>query len=217
MVVGGDWKGPTAMHHTTQDDALVAGLKRGDEGAVVELVATYRPKILNMAVRYLKNREDAEEVAQDVLVKVYQKIDRFRGDAALSSWIYRIAFNTVMSRLRGAKTLRSTMPIPPASALDSARDTAPFGDTADWSDLADERVLRRQMRDRLARAVQALPPMYRVPVILRDLQGLSTEQASRQLSLKDETLKSRLHRGRLMLRQELADFAGGVSLHRIVA
>jgi RNA polymerase sigma-70 factor (ECF subfamily) len=205
------------MRRAPTEDGFVERLRRKDEGAIAELVSTYRPKILNMAIRYLKNREDAEEVAQDVLVKVYQKIADFRGDASLSSWIYRIAFNTVMSRLRGAKALRATMPTPGPSLHDSEREEPPRRDTADWSDLADERILRRQMRDRLMRAVQALPPMYRVPVILRDLQGLTTEQASRQLSLKDETLKSRLHRGRLMLRQQLADFADGVSLHRVVA
>lgn len=205
------------MRSATYQDALVDRLRRKDEGAVGELVSACRPKILNMAVRYLKNREDAEEVAQDVLIKVYQKIDRFRGDAALSSWIYRITFNTVMSRLRGAKALRAATLGVEAAESDASRGDPPRRDAADWSGLADERLLRRQMRGRLARAIQALPPMYRVPVILRDLQGLSTEQASRQLSLKDETLKSRLHRGRLMLRRHLSDFEGGVSLHRVVA
>ena len=77
-------------------------------------------------------------------------------------------------------------------------------------------MLRQQMRDRFAEAVGDLPTIYRTPVILRDLQGLSTEEASRRLKLKDQTLKSRLHRGRLMLRRRLEDFAGGLSLHRPV-
>jgi RNA polymerase sigma-70 factor, ECF subfamily len=84
----------------------------------------------------------------------------------------------------------------------------------DWSDLADERVMRRQMRDVLFSAVAELPDIYRAPVILRDLKGLSTEEASRALRLKDQTLKSRLHRGRLLLRSRLSDFAGGLSLHQ---
>ena len=75
-------------------------------------------------------------------------------------------------------------------------------------------MLRQQMRERLAEAVDALPSIYRTPVILRDLQGLSTEEASRRLKLKDQTLKSRLHRGRLMLRKRLVDFADGLTLHR---
>lgn len=196
------------------DDDLIARLRRRDERAVAELVSAYQPRILSMALRYLKNREDAEEVVQDVLVKVCRKIPDFREESALSSWIYRISFNTVMSRLRLARTLKATTQEIGASSYDMARGETSPRDTPDRADLADERVLRRQVRDRLADAIGSLPPMYRVAVVLRDLQGLSTEQASRQLRLKDETLKSRLHRGRQMLRQHLADFAGGISLRR---
>ena len=87
-------------------------------------------------------------------------------------------------------------------------------DPADWSNLADEQVLRQQLREQLARAVNALPVIYRTPVILRDLLGLTTEEASRRLNLKDQTLKSRLHRGRLILRKQLQHFADGLALHR---
>ena len=88
-----------------------------------------------------------------------------------------------------------------------------MSEPADWSSLADDHVLRSQMRDRLIQALTELPTVYRVPVILRDIQGLSTEEASAVLKVKPQTLKSRLHRGRLMLRQHLADFAGGGMLH----
>ena len=83
----------------------------------------------------------------------------------------------------------------------------------DWSALADEQVLRSQLRARVRRAIQSLPAIYRAPVVLRDLRGLSTEEASAVLQVKDQTLKSRLHRGRLMLRRQLADFAAGLTLH----
>jgi RNA polymerase sigma-70 factor (ECF subfamily) len=168
-----------------------------------------------MATRYLKNREDAEEVAQDVMMKVCRKIEHFRGDAALSSWIYRIAFNTVMSRLRGLKAARAAGLPRSSNVVEPDASASDRHEVVDWSGLADEGILRRQMRHRFARAMQELPPMYRVPVILRDLHGLTTEEASRHLRVKDETLKSRLHRGRLMLRQRMAEFAGGVSLHRV--
>ena len=82
---------------------------------------------------------------------------------------------------------------------------------ADWSDMADERVFRSQLRRRVFRAILALPAIYRAPVMLRDIQGMSTEEASAMLRVKDQTLKSRLHRGRLILRKQLADFAGGLS------
>src|SRR5215213_12043538 len=87
----------------TNTRELVDRLKAHDPAAVTDLSESYGSKIYQLAFRYLKNREDAEEVAQDVLLKVYQKIDAFRGDSALSSWIYRITFNAAMSRLREFK------------------------------------------------------------------------------------------------------------------
>ncbi len=85
---------------------------------------------------------------------------------------------------------------------------------ADWSSLGDEHVMRGQLREELADAVRELPPIYRAPVILRDIRGLTTEEASAMLNVKGQTLKSRLHRGRLILRERLQNFAGGLSLHR---
>jgi RNA polymerase sigma-70 factor (ECF subfamily) len=201
----------------TQEKALIERLRTGDQLAVAELASEYGPRVYQLALRYLKNREDAEEVAQDVLLKVVNKIDAFRGDAALSSWIYRITFNTAMSRLRNARAMRAGEA--PAESLDAqamAGDRPGSRDVADWSSLGDEHVMRSQLRRRLLRAVLELPAIYRAPVVLRDLQGLSTEEASAVLKVKDQTLKSRLHRGRLILRQRLADFAGGLSMHRPV-
>ncbi len=91
----------------TEDRQLIARLQAGDEAAVRELAERYGPRIYQLAMRHMKNREDAEEVTQDVLLKVYRKIDAFRGDAALSSWIYRITFNTAMSRLRQHRAARA--------------------------------------------------------------------------------------------------------------
>jgi RNA polymerase sigma-70 factor (ECF subfamily) len=193
-----------------RDNALLKRLQAGDERAVSELVDTYGQRIYQLAFRYLRNREDAEEVTQDVLFKVYRKVSAFRGDAALSSWIYRITFNTAMSRLRTAK--HQPLPSDETVTRDGSRPVK--REPADWSDLADERVLRAELRHRVMRAVLALPAIYRAPVMLRDLQGLSTEEASARLRVKDQTLKSRLHRGRLILRRQLADFAGGLELHR---
>ena len=91
----------------TQDRQLIARLQAGDQAAVQELAERYGPRIQQLAMRHMKNREDAEEVTQDVLLKVHRKIDAFRGDAALSSWIYRITFNTAMSRLRQNRAARA--------------------------------------------------------------------------------------------------------------
>jgi RNA polymerase sigma-70 factor, ECF subfamily len=199
-------------------EELLARLKRGDEQALVDLADEFGTKIYQLAFRYLRNKEDAEEVTQDVLFKVYRKVDAFRGDAALSSWIYRITFNAAMSRLRTAKYQRSQDDDRNAAVADTDLhgDPARATDVADWSDLADEQVLRAQLRTRVMRAILALPAIYRAPVMLRDIQGMSTEEASAVLHVKDQTLKSRLHRGRLILRKQLADFAGGLSLHHAI-
>ena len=201
---------------TVQERQLIARLQAGDDSAVQELADRYRSRIFQLAMRYMKNREDAEEVTQDVLLKVYRKVNAFSGDAQLSSWIYRITFNTAMSRLRSTRLAR---------AADQERDRTlaatgdedqqkPARQQADWSSMPDETVLRAQLREAVAEAIDELPEIYRAPVVLRDIQGLTTEEASSRLKLKDQTLKSRLHRGRLMLREKLRSFTNGLSLHR---
>jgi RNA polymerase sigma-70 factor, ECF subfamily len=198
-----------------KEQALLERLQSGDERALSELAEAYSSKIFQLAFRYLRNKEDAEEITQDVLFKVYRNVGAFRGDAALSSWIYRITFNAAMSRLRTAAYQRSQAEDRQAAASDNdqSRVTQPR-EPADWGHMADESVLRVQLRRRLFGAVLALPAIYRAPVMLRDIQGMSAEEASAVLRVKDQTLKSRLHRGRLILRKQLADFAGGLSLHR---
>jgi RNA polymerase sigma-70 factor (ECF subfamily) len=199
----------------SRNDDLLARLKTGDERALADLADAYGAKIYQLAFRYLRNKEDAEEVTQDVLFKVYRKVGAFRGDAALSSWIYRITFNAAMSRLRTARYQRSQDDERQSSSVAGDVSSAQVRtEVADWSDMADERVLRSQLRRRVFHAILTLPAIYRAPVMLRDIQGMSTEEASAMLRVKDQTLKSRLHRGRLILRKQLADFAGGLTLHR---
>jgi RNA polymerase sigma-70 factor, ECF subfamily len=203
-----------------EQTSLLARLQAGDEQALAELADAYRTKIYQLAFRYLHSREDAEEVTQDVLFKVYRKVGEFRGDAALSSWIYRITFNAAMSRLRTVKYQRAQAQDRQTAETSQDRDggSRPVdptrADIADWSNMADEGVLRSQLRKRVFGAILSLPAIYRAPVMLRDIQGMSTEEASAMLKVKDQTLKSRLHRGRLILRKQLADFAGGLTMHR---
>jgi RNA polymerase sigma-70 factor (ECF subfamily) len=204
----------------TDDNQLIRRLQAGDEEAVRELADRYGHRIFQMALRHMKNREDAEEVTQDVLLKVYRKIDKFRGDAALSSWIYRITFNTAMSRLRTGRAERAA-DVERARALAQRKEDsagpAVQRHPADWSQMPDEELLRRQLRDPVATALPRLPEIYRVPVVLRDIEGLTTEEASTRLRVKDQTLKSRLHRGRVMLRRQLDAFTTGLELHREAA
>ena len=194
------------------DRELISRLRAGEEGAVSDLVRAHGPRVYQRAFRYLKNVEDAEELTQDVLFKAVDKIREFRGDSALSSWLYRITFNAAMSRLRHLRGVRAAE-VPGDAAGESAGEPWTT-DVPDRQALADEEVWRAELRERLADAVRALPAIYRAPVVLRDLRGLSTEEASSLLRLNLQTLKSRLHRGRLLLRRELADFSTGLTLHR---
>ena len=203
------------MRDQLAEHVLIDRLRAGDGSAVSDLEAAYGPKIYQLAFRYVKNREDAEEITQDVLLRVFQKISAFRGNAALSSWIYRITFNTAMSRLRSAKYGRFAVVNEDegTSFLESRAAGSRRRHVADWSSLADDEVMRSQLRRGLVQAMLKLPPIYRMPVLLRDVYGLSTEESSAILRVKNQTLKSRLHRGRLILRDRLAEFSDGLSLH----
>src|SRR6187397_424904 len=123
----------TTMREPRTDEELLARLKARDETAIRDVAEAYGSKIYQLAFRYLRNKEDAEEVTQDVLYKVYRKIDAFRGDAALSSWIYRITFNSAMSRLRTQKYSRPHE----VPRQDDAPETS-ANTPADWSSLADD-------------------------------------------------------------------------------
>ncbi len=203
------------MRDDTSDRQLVARLREGDATAMPDLQTIYGARIYQLAFRYMKNREDAEEVTQDVLMRVFRKIDAFRGDAALSSWIYRITFNMAMSRLRSLKHRRpAEVPQETVTRTDTVDMVVPR-EVADWSDLADDQLLRSEMRSRLVGALADLPEIYRAAVLLRDVQGLSTEEASAVLGVKTQTLKSRLHRGRLILRGRLSEFADGLAMRSI--
>jgi RNA polymerase sigma-70 factor (ECF subfamily) len=202
---------------TNQDRPLVARLQAGDEAAVQELAERYRPRISQLAMRYMKNREDAEEVTQDVLVKVCRKIGAFRGDSAFSSWIYRITFNTAMSRLRTNRAERAAereRELMLAADRHREEPSRTPREVVDWSRMPDEEFLRAQLRHAVAAAIDELPEIYRAPVVLRDIEGLTTEEASSRLKVKGQTLKSRLHRGRLLLRERLQTFTHGLTLHR---
>lgn len=196
------------------EQQLAGRLKRGDGAALGDLDRTYRQKIYQLALSYMKNHWDAEEVTQDVLFRVFRKIGTFRGDAALSSWIYRITFNTAMSRLRSARFGRP-LEITEADFRKPADAEAPSPtkEAPDQSPLADDELYQAQFRGRLAAVLARMPSIYSAPVVLRDVRGMSMGEASALLHVKPETFKSRLHRGRLAVRARLGEFSDGLSLH----
>src|SRR6195256_303461 len=147
------------MRQQNAERDLIGRMRARDGSAVDDLASLYGPRIQQLAFRYLKNWEDAEEVAQDVLLKVYRKIEAFRGDAALSSWIYRITFNTAMSRLRTGRFNKSAEIQTPESQVDGMEHVK--AEPADWTSLADDQVMRAQMRAKLIDALTHLPEVYR--------------------------------------------------------
>jgi RNA polymerase sigma-70 factor (ECF subfamily) len=199
------------IRHSDAETHLIERLRAGDASAVGDLAHHYGPKIHQLALRYMKNKEDAEEVTQDVLLKVFRKIDAFRGDSARRQ----------RTASRSTPRCRSQLEVQPPGRSVGRRGAAGAASDAVVRPMLRPPTGRRwatrrsacAAREQLAEAMKDLPPIHRVPVVLRDLQGLSTEEASAVLNVKSQTLKSRLHRGRLILRQRLAAFGGGLTLY----
>src|SRR5690349_15261632 len=139
----------------TEDRLLIARLQARDDTAVHELAERFGPRIYQLALRQMKNREDAEEVTQDVLMKVYRKIGAFRGDSALSSWIYRITFNTAMSKLRSARLARAAQQSESTREREDDRQRT-MREPADWTSMPDEELLRTQLRRAVVTAIAEL-------------------------------------------------------------
>lgn len=190
------------MHDETTERALIGRIQHGDEQAVSTLAERYWPRIHGLATRLLKNPEDGEEVAQDVLLKVSRQMGAFRSESALFSWIYRITFNAAMSHLRAERSHRRVF----AASIDEHITAIAFPATR-----PDAILMRSQLRKRVVKGLLKLSPEYRNPVLLRDVRGLSTREAALALQVNSQTLKTRLRRSRRVLRRYLAELAGGLS------
>jgi RNA polymerase sigma-70 factor (ECF subfamily) len=188
------------------EQRLIAGLKAQEEAALASAMRQYQARVFGLALRLTGNRQDAEEVLQDVFLKVFQRIDGFRGDAKLSTWIYRITTNAALMRLRARPALPA-LPLEdelgPAMTEGGMLAVA----VADWSSLPADEAAHRELLRRLEAAVEQLPPEYRSVFVLRDIEGCSAQEACEILELSLPALKSRLHRARLFVRKALADFA----------
>jgi RNA polymerase sigma-70 factor (ECF subfamily) len=180
--------------------ALVIRAQQGETTAIEALLHQHRGRIERLANSIVKNPMDAEEVAQDVMMAVTHKIDRFRGDASLSTWIHRIAINAALMHRRRDKS----------STIISMEDAPPIVERQDMTGQprrsAADPMLRKEFWDKVWGAVDDLDDKYRTVFILRDVEGLSTEDAATALGLKIPALKSRLHRARLALRQRLEHY-----------
>jgi RNA polymerase sigma-70 factor (ECF subfamily) len=195
---------------TQREEDLVRRLQQRDERAFVECVRTYQDKIYGLVFRMLGNASEAEDVAQEVFVTVFKSIDSFRGDARLSTWLYRIGVNHCKNRIKylRRRAHRAT------GELDEQAEHALFhatpGGSAQHSTLGqaqarpDEALEGIQLEGIVARAIEKLDEEHRTLLVLRDVEELSYEEIVEITGLPEGTVKSRLHRARLVLKAEIA-------------
>jgi RNA polymerase sigma-70 factor, ECF subfamily len=190
------------------DAALVEQLRRPDAGAVEALVAAYGGRIYRLARRITRNALDAEEVVQDALWTASRRIDTFRGEAAFGSWLYRIAANTANQKARGRWSKRSEVSwydIDPSFDAQGQHLEAAI----DWSRDLKDPAIEGELKAMLWGAIDELPADYRTILLLHDVEGLSNPEIAETLQIKLSTVKARLHRTRLVLRKQLAEYMGG--------
>ncbi len=194
-----------------RDAALVEQIKAGDGTAFNELMERYEGKVYRLAAGMMKNREDALDAVQDSFLNVFRKIQSFRGDSAFSTWLYRIALNSIYMRLRSRSRHE------PAESLEINEEIFDpvtghvRASIRDWSERADDAVLRKEMATVIREAVEAMPEEYRAIFTLRDVEDLSNQQVAEILGLTVAATKTRLHRARLFLRERLSRYVQGNS------
>ena len=185
------------------DHALIEAAKNGDETAFAVIVSRYRNPITNYLYRFLNDYEEAVDLAQETFVRVYFAIDRYHTDYAFSTYIYRIATNLAISELRKRK--RRTILSLTGLFQTEADDTTEFQPT-DPKALPDKDLIDDEQGRVIARAIATLPPKYRIPVILRDIEGRTYEEIASILELGLGTTKSRISRARGLLKEKLKNY-----------
>jgi RNA polymerase sigma-70 factor (ECF subfamily) len=185
------------------DHALIEATKNGDESAFAVIIARYRNPITNYLYRFLNDYEEAVDLAQETFVRVYFAIDRYHTDYAFSTYIYRIATNLAISEIRKRKR-RTILSLTGLFQVDAEDDTE-FQPT-DNKSLPDKDLIDDEQGRVIARAIATLPPKYRVPVILRDVEGKTYEEIAGILELGLGTTKSRISRARALLKEKLRNY-----------
>jgi len=183
-----------------EDRQLVRLAQEGSPAAFEELVAKYQSKVFSMALSFTRNREAADDLAQEVFLKAYLALPRFHGKSEFGTWLYRISINHIKDYLRKKGRAKEV-------SLDDVQEIA-FSNKEQTERAEQERETEAR-RTLVQRFVQGLPEKYRVIVTLRDIQGLAYEQISQALHLSPGTVDSRLHRARRMLRKKLTPYLLG--------
>lgn len=192
------------------DLVLIERLRAGDVSALEPLMERYATLVYRVAYGITRNEADAEEVAQDVFLTLVRKIDTFEGRAALGTWIYRVAANAALIKRRGKRrelevSLEEHLP---TFLEDGHREGDRSFLLADWSPSPEVELLTGETRRILEQALDALPDHYRAVLVLRDVEELSNEAAAAALGESVASVKSRLHRARMALREQLTRHLG---------
>jgi len=180
----------------TKDTELVRRIKQGDGTAMEEIVKRYSNKVYSLAFHITHNTSAAEEIMQDVFLTVVAKVGTLENDAYFATWLYRVTTNAAYGFLRKEKKYTEQTPM---EDIDHDQIQG-----FDWSELPDDVLLSDESKNIIRRAIDALPESMRTIVIMKDVEGLKNEEIAEALGLSLPAVKSRLHRGRLMLRDTLS-------------
>lgn len=187
---------PRAAALHPPDEDLVAQAQRGDRAAFAELVRRHADRLYAVLLRFSGDREEAEEAMQETFLRAWRRIDAFRGDSQFFTWLYRIGINEAKRRAERR----------PSAARAASTEEGTLEDVADEAPGPSERAEQAELRRALERAIRALPERYRLPIVLRDVEGLSTAEAAQVMQLKEPAFKTRLHRARMAVREALGEY-----------
>jgi len=180
---------------------VVQRAKQGDQDAFSELVNEYSERIYNLGLRILRKKEDAEDILQETFLTVVQKIDTFDGRSSFFTWIYRIATNAALMKLRKKKP--QIIDLPDNPDFQESIESKVF---IDWSQDASLNVQNNEVKKTLNAAINELSEIYKTVFILRDIEQLSIKETSKILNITEENVKIRLRRARQHLRDKLSDY-----------
>jgi RNA polymerase sigma-70 factor, ECF subfamily len=186
----------------SEELALVRSAKAGNIKAFEELVKRYDRNIFRIAQHITQNREDAEDVVQDAFLKAYGNLAQFQEQSKFYTWLVRIAVNEALMKLRRRRPERT---VSLDQEVRTEEDSMPR-EVADWSPNPEQQYNQAELRDILGKTIQGLPSGFRTVFILRDVEGLSTEETADALGLSIPAVKSRLLRARLQLRDRLSKY-----------
>jgi RNA polymerase sigma-70 factor (ECF subfamily) len=187
------------------DDQLVERARGKDFAAFEALLERYEDKVFRLAFRFVRNESEAKEILQDTFLSIWRKLDTFKGESQFSSWVYRVAANASLMRLRSQRRHPeiSTEDLPPGF-LDNYSNMSSGGEN--WAKRPDDQLQSGELRRHIQAAVDALPDLYRTVFLVRDIEGLSTEETAELMGISIPTVKTRLHRARIALREAIGEY-----------